>query len=72
MSNGTDMVTVKLKYKLASDVDLDKLTDCSSCLNEEQGLSLNASASEVEVEFEIDRAWGFMKPLAFNGYRIDA
>ena len=56
MSNGTDMVTVKLKYKLASDVDLDKLTDCSSCLNEEQGLSLNASASEVEVEFEIDRA----------------
>jgi len=72
MSEGTDIITVKLKYKLASDIDLNKLTECSSCLNEEQELSLNHSASNVEVEFEIDRAWGFMRPISFNGYRIDA
>lgn len=70
-SNGTDVVIVKLRYKLDSDVDLNKLTECSSCfLNSEQELSLNHAASEIEVEFEIDRAWGFMRPISLNGHRL--
>lgn len=71
MSQGTDVLTIKLKYKLDASIDLDKLLGSTSCyLSNEQELSLNHAIQELYVEYEIDRAWGFMRPISLNGHRI--
>lgn len=71
MSDGTDIVLIKLKYKLDTNAELDSLVGSTSCyLNNEQELSLNHAIQELYVEYELDRAWGFMRPVSVNGHRI--
>lgn len=71
MSTTSDIITVKLKYKIDSDANLNRLSQ-SSCIGEALGLTLDAFTSEIEVEFEIDSVWGFMRPISLNGHKIDA
>lgn len=69
--NGTDVDILELKYKLSSDIDSALLDSCTSCyLSDEQKLSLTSNISEIVVCFEIDKAWGFIKPISINGYKV--
>lgn len=67
----TDSEIVKIRYAISSSDEIAVLSACTSCyLSNEQEGSLAASISEIVVEFEIDKAWGFIKPISVNGYKV--
>ncbi len=69
--SGTDTETIELVYSLTLDQGFQVLESCTSCyLNDEQALSIKANMSNIVVKFEIDKAWGFIRPVSINGYEV--
>lgn len=69
--NHTDSEIIKLRYAISSSDEIAVLSSCTSCyLSSEQEGALVASIAEIVVEFEIDKAWGFIKPISVNGYKV--
>lgn len=71
--NQTDSEIIKLKYAISSTEEVAVLSSCTSCyLSSEQVNAVSNSLNEIVVEFEIDKAWGFIKPISINGYPVQS
>ncbi len=64
-----DSKIIKVRYSLVDRLDIE-LEDCSSCLNDEQKLSLIHSLSDINVEYEVQLPWGFCRPISINGHQV--